>query len=149
MRKIIIIILLLFIVLYSQAQFINLNEYGLRNTTENIHIVETMNKLRKTQRIGSIMAISGLASAFVGYIVISTTIKPQHQFQYTNIIRGDEFSAFLLYGGLSSMIIGFPMWIFSARRLEYYNAVVYLKTISQPINGDQKPIPTISLNINF
>jgi len=114
MRKIIIIILLLFIVLYSQAQFINLNEYGLRNTTENIHIVETMNKLRKTQRIGSIMAISGLASAFVGYIVISTTIKPQHQFQYTNIIRGDEFSAFLLYGGLSSMIIGFPMWIFSA-----------------------------------
>lgn len=149
MKKIILIILFFFIVVSSQAQFSDLHEYGLSYNAENIHIVETMNKLRKTQRIGSIMAISGLASACVGYIAISTATRTHDHFRYVDVVRGDELSAVLLYGGLTSMLIGFPMWAISARRLDYYDTVIYLKVISQPPNGGFEPIPTISLNIKF
>ena len=80
MKKIISIILLLLIVLYSQAQFSDLHEYGLPYTSENLQIIKSIKRLEKTQRIGSIMAISGIVSACIGYVAISTTTRTHDHF---------------------------------------------------------------------
>ena len=149
MKKIILTILLLYVVLDLQAQFSDLHEYGLPYNAENLQIMKSIKRLEKTQRIGSIMAISGLASACIGYIAVSTTTRTHNHFRYIDVVRGDDLSVFLFYGGLTSMVIGFPMWAISAKRLEYFDVVIYLKQISQPSNGGFEPIPVLSLNIKF